>query len=519
MAKLLIFRGEAKHAEVELTDKTLRVGRSPEDDIVLPDPSKGVSRTHAEIRFEGGRYVLVDHQSQNGIWVAGSRVASVALERGIVASVGPYRLMIEAPPAADPVTTPEAQTEMIPRSQPPPAAPPLASAGRVAGKPAPRPRAPGPPKVRRWYEQSRSWVLAGAAALRPAASAKGRRWYEQPRNWLLAGAAALLIAASAFAVYQFARQPQPDLVAAKALVDGGNCQRAMAEYIDPALRANPNDATALELKGKCTAPPPTTIQPDVAPPPPPPTATQQLDEAEALIAAKDCPKALEKINEVLATEPENERAKGLAAQANACIAPPPVSRVPTDPPAVRLPPAEGGLDLLPKEQKSSYQKRIDAMRARYDSADSKLRKRECVQAAGEFEKIKKEVPEGYLSLDRQLGVARRCVTDEVNKNLDAARGAEDRGDLDTAADLYRFARELDPSIKVDEHLQRIADKRLQLGRQKCTEGKAAYALGRNAAAIAAFTEVLRLLPPSDPCYATAQEQQKKAQELLKKLGK
>ena len=492
MAKLLIFRGEAKHAEVELTDKTLRVGRSPEDDIVLPDPSKGVSRTHAEIRFEGGRYVLADHQSQNGIWVAGSRVASVALERGVVASVGPYRLMMEAPPAAEPVPAPEAQTEMIRRSQPPPAVPPPANDGRVAVKPAPRPRVPGPPTL--------------------------RRWYEQPRWLAVIGAAVLVVAASAFAVYQFARQPQPDLVAAKALVDGGNCQQAMAEYIDPALRANPNDATALELKGRCTTTT-TTIQPQ-APPPPPPTATQQLDEVEALIAAKDCPTALEKINQVLGAEPDNERAKGLAAQANACITPPPpVTRVPADPLAVKLPPAEGGLDLLPKERMSAYQKRVADMRARYNLADSKIRKNECVQAVGDFEKIRKDVPDGYLALNERLRAARRCVTDDANKNLGAAKDAESRGDFDTAILLYRRANELDSSIEVDEHLQRIADKMLQLGRQKCTEGKAAFALGKNAAAIAAFTDVLRFLPPSDPCYATAQEQQNKAHELLKKSGK
>jgi len=488
VAKLLIFRGEAKHAEVELTDKTVRVGRSPEDDIVLPDPSKGVSRTHAEIRFEGGRYFLVDHQSQNGIWVAGSRVASIALERDVVASVGPYRLMMEAPPAAEPVPAADAQTEMIPRSQPP-TGPPLANDGRVAGKPVPRPRVPGPPKV--------------------------RRWYEQPRGLALLGAAALLIVAAAFAVYKFTQTSQPtfDLVAAKALVDGGNCQQAMAEHINPALGANPNDATALELKRRCTAPPPPPAPP-VEPPvaPPPPTATQQLDEAEALIAAKDCPKALEKINEVLATEPDNERAKGLAAQANACIAPPSPPRVQADPLAVKRPPAEGGLEPLPKETQKDYQKRMDAMRARYDNAVSMLQKRAYVQAARELDQIRKEVPGGYLELAQRLDAARSAIKDEAKRSIDAARAAEDRGDFDDATDAYRRARDLDPSIKVDEHLQRIADQKLLLGAKKCAEGKMEFSYGNNAAAVAALQEAIKLLPQSDPCYATAQE-------ILKKLRK
>ena len=97
MAKLLIYRGQTPHAEVELPTATVRIGRNAQNDIVLEDPSKGVSRTHAEIRFEGGHHVLVDRESQNGIWVSGSRVSSVVLAPHVVASVGPFRLMIEAP--------------------------------------------------------------------------------------------------------------------------------------------------------------------------------------------------------------------------------------------------------------------------------------------------------------------------------------------------------------------------------------------------------------------------------------
>jgi tetratricopeptide (TPR) repeat protein len=480
VAKLLIFRGEALHAEVELTDQAVRVGRSPEDDIVLPDPSKGVSRTHAELRFEGGRYVLVDHQSQNGIWVAGSRVASVALERGVVASVGPYRLMMEAPAAAEPVSATDAQTEMITRVEHL-NGPPLANDGRVP-TPAPRPRAPDPPNV--------------------------PRWYEQPRGWAVIGAGALLIAASAFALYKFAQTSQPtfDLVAAKAMVDGGNCQQAMVEHIDPALRANPNDATALELKRTCTAPPPPP-EPPKAPEvvPPLPTATQQLDEAETLIAAKDCPRALEMINGVLGAEPDNERAKGLAAQANACIAPPLPPRVQADPLAVQRPPAEGGLEPVPKETQKEYQKRMDAMRARYDNAVSMLQRRAYVQAARELDQIRKEVPSGYLELAQRLDAARSGVREEARRSFDAARAAEDRGDFDDATEAYRRARDLDPSMKVDEPLQRIADQKMLLGGKKCAEGKMEFSYGNNAVAVAAFQEVLKLLPPSDPCYAIAKE--------------
>ena len=486
VAKLLIFRGEAMHAQVELTGQTVRIGRSPQDEIVLEDPGRGVSRTHAEIRFEGGRYVLVDNQSQNGIWVSGSRVSSVVLEPDVVASVGPFRLMIEAPVKAGAVRATDMQTEVIPRLDQP-TGPLLEDGGRVPEEPAPRPRVADAPKV--------------------------RRWYEQPRTWVVTGAAASLIAASGFAVYMLLQKQRPtfDLAVARAMVDGGNCQQAVVEHIDPALRANPNDATALELRRRCTTPPPAPEPPVV---PPPPTATQQLDEAETLIAAKDCPKALDKINEVLATDPNNERAKVLAAGANACITPPPrVPRVPTDPLAVRRPPSEGGLEPLPKELEEDYQSRMLAMRARYDNAVSMLQKNRYVQAAREFEQIAKQVPDGYLELAQRLDAARNVIKDEAKKSFDAAQAAENRGDFDAATDGYLRARELDPGIQIDERVRRIADQKLLLGRRKCSEGQLDFSYGTNpAAAIAAFQEVIKLLPPSEPCYAIARDR-------LKQLGK
>jgi pSer/pThr/pTyr-binding forkhead associated (FHA) protein len=45
----------------------MAIGRHPECDIVVDDPT--VSRRHAEVRREGGRYVLVDHGSLNGTYV------------------------------------------------------------------------------------------------------------------------------------------------------------------------------------------------------------------------------------------------------------------------------------------------------------------------------------------------------------------------------------------------------------------------------------------------------------------
>jgi tetratricopeptide (TPR) repeat protein len=128
-----------------------------------------------------------------------------------------------------------------------------------------------------------------------------------------------------------------------------------------------------------------------------------------------------------------------------------------------------------------------------------------VQAARELDQIRKEVPSGYLELAQRLDAARSGVREEARRSFDAARAAEDRGDFDDATEAYRRARDLDPSMKVDEPLQRIADQKMLLGGKKCAEGKMEFSYGNNAVAVAAFQEVLKLLPPSDPCYAIAKE--------------
>jgi len=447
VAKLLIFRGEVLHTEVELTGQTVRIGRSPQNDIVLEDPSKGVSRNHAEIRFEGGRCVLTDVQSENGIWVSGSRVPSVVLGPDVVASVGPFRLKLEAPATETPVPPPDAQTQVVPRLEHT-AGPPPAKDARVPGKPAPRPRVPGSVKVRRWHEQPRSWVLAGTAAL--------------------------LIAASGFAAYKFLQQREPAV-----------------------------DLEAAATTSTTTIPPATALPPP--PPPPPPTSEQLLDEAEALIAAKDCLPALEKTNEVLATDPNDERAKKLAKQAKDCSAP----RTVKDPPAVSKDPSEGGLDLRPGERQKDYQKRVNDMRESYDSAVSRLEKRDCVQAVREFEEVKKQVPEKYLKLAELLEGARKCVTDNAQGEVSRAEEALKNDDFDGAEAAVRRAYDLDKSIQLDQWLKKIGDAKITFGRDKCTDGKLAYNYKDSARAIAAFDEVIKWLPPTEPCYATAQDALKK----------
>jgi ABC transport system ATP-binding/permease protein len=70
-----------------LPAKALRIGRVPDNDIVLPDLD--VSRHHAELRKSpAGTYEIVDLGSHNGTFVNGRRVSSAVISEDDIVSIG-----------------------------------------------------------------------------------------------------------------------------------------------------------------------------------------------------------------------------------------------------------------------------------------------------------------------------------------------------------------------------------------------------------------------------------------------
>ncbi len=98
--RLLVFRGEAVHRALELSARVVTIGRGQQNDIVLDDADRAISRFHAEVRLEDGGYVLVDLNSQNGTWVEARRVDRVELRAGVPVVIGPYRLVFDDTPLA-----------------------------------------------------------------------------------------------------------------------------------------------------------------------------------------------------------------------------------------------------------------------------------------------------------------------------------------------------------------------------------------------------------------------------------
>ncbi len=93
-----MFRDGAVHRALELGSRALTIGRGSQNDLVLEDPDRTVSRFHAEVRQERGGWVLLDLNSQNGTWVESRRVDRVELRAGVPVVIGRYRLVFDDTP-------------------------------------------------------------------------------------------------------------------------------------------------------------------------------------------------------------------------------------------------------------------------------------------------------------------------------------------------------------------------------------------------------------------------------------
>ncbi|HPC81810.1 MAG TPA: sigma 54-interacting transcriptional regulator [Thermoanaerobaculaceae bacterium] len=80
---------------ITLTSARMTIGRASGSDITIPDGS--VSRAHAEIRFEDGRWVIEDLRSANGVKLDGNPVQTAPLVPGCTLALGNAQLVFEQP--------------------------------------------------------------------------------------------------------------------------------------------------------------------------------------------------------------------------------------------------------------------------------------------------------------------------------------------------------------------------------------------------------------------------------------
>jgi tetratricopeptide (TPR) repeat protein len=488
--KLLVLRGDSLDREIELTGRTVRIGRSPDNDLILEDAGKSVSRNHAEIRYENGRYVLVDRESQNGVWVSGARSSYVVLEPNVVASIGPYRLRLDST-----VTSAVGDGDMTEYGRP----------ARESGATNDSER---PPEVSK----------AGQPPRNPATDQKRRptSWLAQQPKWMLGAAGAVAVGALAVVIALLVGGPaEPSLSIAQQLdaieaqIQRGDCAGALND-VTAVLANNPTEPRVVALKSRAE----TCLPVETPPAPPTEDIAGHLQSAAEMIANGQCLEAVtQHINAVLDLEPTNPEAASLKAKAEACgkASIPPVKPVPTSPPTVPgdplakpLAPEDGGLPTFNGETQKDYLARVEAMRARYADATSALAAMDYQKAITLFDAILRDAGPQYLDTGDLLADARSKQKETAQKNLQAAREFEKKGDWDRAIEAFRRARQADSSISVDADINRITALKSGKGRQMCEEANARYAFGRPDA-LQLYLEAAKLLPPDDPCIKAATE--------------
>ncbi len=453
MARLLVLRGDALDREIELKDKTLLLGRGNQNDVVLEDSGKSVSREHAEIRFEGGKYILVDLNSQNGVWVSGNRVPYVVLDRNVVASLGPFRLTVEA--GASSATN--ANQGMGP------------DATTYGGETGDSMVAPPPP-------------VRGPRPTTPP------NWLARQPRWLLGTAAASVVGVLALGGALVMRQPRTDvrmiaanLEQAQALIAAGECGRAITEFLEPLVGVAESDeellADVLDLRTAAE----TCVEQQVAavpatsdPLPTPPVPSIELPPMPP---------------------PADPVDASSSTAARAAI-------------AVRIPPAEGGLELVAGETPRQYQVRMQLMRARYDEALSTFNQGAFARAGALFEGIYKDAGGQYLDVADRLTQSKRSQADAARRLFARATELERSGDWAAAIQEYRRANEMDPNVSVAAEIARVNAQRTTAGESRCKEADAAYLYRLQSPryrteARRLYEEALKLLPPDHACAGTA----------------
>jgi tetratricopeptide (TPR) repeat protein len=419
----------------------VRIGRDSQNDLVLDDPSKGVSRFHAEIHDAGGVFTIADLNSRNGIWVDGKRVQRATLANGVAVRLGAYELVVEDRPPTESFTLagpgPHPNTIVAKPSQP----------------------AQGP---------SRSGTRA--ADLRAAQSSKGMLW-------LIVGVVVIAIVGVAFAIARSRQTHQkaevvgpaalpptpidhglpPDpiatAIAAARRELGANNAQAAIDILKPLLDANPDNddlkkayADANDLLVRNTPPATTVDQPVVRLPREPKKNVEVVNPADV-----------------------------------------------------------ADITRLPGEDAITWQARGRRAHQNYDTGRTHLAKREYNEAIGAFQQVLRDQPgftdaESRLS-EAQAGKA-GALREALDNAAQGEKSSTPSG-LFSALRWYEKAYSLDQSPETQGHIKATREKLTKEANQQYERAKVYQSLGEKGKARDLLQNVVNWLPDDDPNRADA----------------
>ncbi len=523
MAKLIIYHGDVLDREADLGETTVRVGRGDDNEIVLTDPTKGVSRLHAELRFEQGHYVVVDLKSQNGVWVEGRRVPTATLQVKVPVVLGPYRLLLkderpasvspgdatvvlragtdpasaatvmlkrplpgELPPAA-PAVAPASASQAVPVPEakpvaaapkpvpvPPPAPVPKAE---PPAPPVPTPKPAPPPEVKPTPPPAEVPKPVAkveppgpaSAAPKPTAKPAAPRRAAGKSLWYVAAAVVVLAAGVGGAFLTPVGRRWVGL-SEKAPVQIASSASAPAASA-PVVPAPPAPPTAVTPPVATPSPAPAPAKPPVRPPVEKPAAVRPPAPRPAPVATSTAP----------------------AAQTRPTPPPPrPVTPAPTSKPTPAPPPPP------PQNPATLFEQGRNA------SIDGDF-----LRAIGLFEQLLKIAPT-HPGAAEQLTNARNGARGKAGSAIVSGEGAQQKRDYLGAMKQYELALQLDPqSTLASDRILRLKAQMLGEGEAAFNDAQTLYSMGRSEKskqdAIANYQRALDLLPADHASVKTIRE--------------
>jgi tetratricopeptide (TPR) repeat protein len=454
MADLLICRGTTVDRRVPLRagGAPLRVGRSPQNDIELPDDGKAVSRSHAELRFEKGQFVLVDLESENGLWKNGERMARVSLTPTDAVILGPYRLLLD-------LSDEESQTVFSPL----PVAPtdePVAreSVVRVASGRARQIVGGIPPQLKTRTAGVTVALVVGAITVAGIAWPRGDR-AEPP--------------GPPVDPPSVARPPDPGVTSqaaesvarARQLMEAGDLSAASAE-LSRALKSEPSHAGALALNNVLNE----RLQRRL----PQPVTGQRPEAGVATASARTSPPAA-----TVATKPALE--------------PLPAFQVAT----------------RPSEPERDYRARVLELHGRYTAAVAQLDRGDSAAAIAVLQDLlanEPRQPDVESALARAREHRRTALRQQAQETFEAAAKLEAAGNLRAAEQRYAEAQAIEGApAGIDATIARIRTRRVELGNAALAEARQFHSMQRLNDAIAAYQRATELLPDGHPNHTVASD--------------
>ena len=510
MAKLVITGADGARREIELTTKDLRIGRAPENDLPLPDESKGVSRMHAELRYENGRYVVIDLNSQNGTWLDGARVQRADVASGSEIAIGPYRLsFIGTGGTVDQAKSTEEIAGIGPgtmRVDAParPAAPPPARAAappkRPAGRPVPAAQSPGP--IAALASLPKPILLGGFFAIALIIIVLGQLFAPSEPASPTPGTTADGTAPAVPGTETNAQIVERNLTDAKALIEKQDFEGAIRDHLDRILLIDPNHAEATDLKMKAQE----ALRAEAAAPPDAPASA-----VPAAAAANAATPPASSGAGAAATAPGARASTTVQPSAPAAAAAPRArsSRPPATSPAAPAAAAAAPLERLPSDRRPNetvpqWRARNADLTAQYNAAKGALDKRSFATAIAGFEALVKAEP-AYLDAPQLLVRAREESRALGKEAFDAGSKAEAAGNWTAAIENYERAQKIDPALGAEDAANRVRDRMAVAGADAFKRGRQFDAVGRTADALKEYANAAQWLPDNDANKAVARQ--------------